>query len=79
MTGATMPNRSASRPITTPPQANPIIASVKGSEASARATPNSACTAGSTTGTDHMPTLPMVPSTTAATSRSQAKGDSTPA
>ena len=54
------------------------MARVKGSDASARATPNSACTAGSTTGTDHMPTLPMVPSTTAAASRHQAKGDSTP-
>src|SRR5262249_27295670 len=52
---------------------------VKGSEASARATPNSACTAGSTTGTDHMPTLPLVPSITAAPSRSQAQRDSTPA
>ena len=63
----------------TPPNAKPIMASVKGSEASARATPNSACTAGSTTGTDHIPTLPTAPSTTAATSRHQAKGNSTPA
>ncbi len=74
-----MPNRSVSLPITTPPKAKPIIASVNGSEASPRATPNAACTGGSTTGTDHVPTLPMVESTTAAVSRSQAKGDSTPA
>ena len=74
-----MPSRSDNRPIATPPNAKPIMARVNGSEASARATPNSACTAGSTTGTDHMPTLPTAPSTTAAASRHQAKGDSTPA
>src|SRR5262249_32404789 len=49
---------------------------VNGSEASARATANSAWTAGRTTGTDHMPTLPMQPSTTAAISRSHAAEDS---
>ena len=76
-TGTAMPKRSESRPISTPPHAKPSIASVNGSEASARATPNSACTAGSTTGTDHMPTVPMVPSTTATASRNQANGDST--
>src|SRR5947209_5686363 len=77
--GGTMPKRSDSRPITTPPQAKPSMVSVKGSEASARATPNSACTVGSTTGTDHMPTLPTVVSATATASRRQASGDSTPA
>src|SRR5262245_37661120 len=74
-----MPNRSDRRPSMTPPHAKPNMVSVNGSAASARATPNSACTAGSTTGTDHMPTLPMVPSTTATPSRHQAKEDSTPA
>jgi hypothetical protein len=74
-----MPNRSLSRPMSTPPKANPTIASVNGSEASARVTPNSTWTAGSMTGTDHVPTPPMVLSTTAAPSRSQAKGDSIPA
>src|SRR5262245_30986820 len=73
-----MPNRSDRRPSMTPPHAKPNMVSVNGSDASARATPNSACTAGSTTGTDHMPTLPMVPSTTATLSRHQAKGDSAP-
>src|SRR5262245_731018 len=73
-----MPNRSDRRTSMTPPHAKPNMVSVNGSDASARATPNSACTAGSTTGTDHMPTLPMVPSTTATLSRHQAKGDSAP-
>ena len=44
----------------TPPTANPTIASVNGNEASARGTANSACTAGSATTTDHIPTPPMV-------------------
>ena len=52
------------------------MASVKGSEASPRAMPNSACMAGSATGTDHMPTLPMVPSTTAIASRRHAAAES---
>src|SRR5262245_55379543 len=73
-----MPNRSDRRPSLPPPHAKPNMVSVNGSDASARATPNSACTAGSTTGTDHMPTLPMAPSTTATLSRHQAKEDSTP-
>ena len=45
---------------------------VKGSEASARATPKSAWMAGSATITDHMPTPPMVLSVTATPRRSQA-------
>ena len=44
----------------------------KGSEASARVAPKSACTAGKATTNDHMPTLPTVPSTSATPSRSQA-------
>ena len=34
---------------------------VNGSDASARATPNADCTAGSATTNDHMPMLPIVP------------------
>jgi hypothetical protein len=54
-----MPKRSASRPITMPPMPKPAIVSVNGSEASPRAMPKSACTAGRATTKDHMPTLPM--------------------
>ncbi len=67
-----MPNRSCSRPITIPPNAKPSIVNVNGSDASARAMPNSACTAGSTTGIAHTPTPPTVPSATDAASRSHA-------
>jgi hypothetical protein len=52
------PNRSTARPITRLPSAKPIMVKVYGSEASARATPNSACTAGMITMIDHIPTLP---------------------
>ena len=45
-----------------PPMPKPNIVSVNGSDASPRAMPKSACTAGSATTNDHMPTLPMVPS-----------------
>src|SRR5215216_5404484 len=76
--GTRMPKRSASRPISTPPTAKPTVVSVYGSEASARATPNSACTAGSATTTDQMPTPPIVLSSIPAASRNQAYGDSTP-
>ena len=55
-----------------PPMPKPIIVSVNGSDASPRAMPKSACTAGSATTNDHMPTLPMVPSTSATASRIQA-------
>jgi len=54
------PRRSASRPIQMPPMPKPTISSVYGSEASARATSNSACTAGSTTATMYMQLLPTV-------------------
>ena len=70
--GMTMPKRSASRPMTMPPMPKPNIVSVNGSDASPRAMPKSACTAGSATTKDHMPTLPMVPSTSATASRIQA-------
>src|SRR5882724_790219 len=52
------------------------MVSVYGSDASARATPNSACTGGSATTTDNMPTPPIVDSSSAITSRVQAYVDS---
>jgi hypothetical protein len=45
---------------------------VNGREAPPHATPNSACTAGSATTTDHMPTPPMVDSRRESPSRHQA-------
>ena len=50
--GTATPSRSARRPIKTPPTPKPTISSVYGSEASARATPNSACTARQDDGDD---------------------------
>ena len=58
--------------MTTPPQARPSIVSVNGSDAAARATPNSACTIGSATTTDHMPTPPTVDTSMVAPRRSHA-------
>ena len=55
-----------------PPAAKPIMRSVKGSDASARAMPNSASMVGMTTATDHKPTPPIVVMTSEAMSRSQA-------
>ena len=52
----------------------PIISSEYGIEASARATPNSACTAGSTTGTMYMPHAPMVMSASVTIRRAAAVG-----
>ena len=43
-----------------PPKPKPIIVRVYGSDASPRATPNSACRRGSTTATEYMPDPPMV-------------------
>ena len=45
---------------------------VKASDAVPRATPKSACTTGSTTTTDHMPTLPIEPITSASASLTHA-------
>ena len=59
-----------------PPKPKQIIVAVYGSDAADRATPNSACTAGRTTMTDHIPTPPMAESSSAAKSRAQAYGDS---
>src|SRR5262249_30193308 len=56
-------------PMTGPPKAKPSMARVNGSDASARAMAKSACTVGSATGNDHMPTPPIVASATAALSR----------
>jgi hypothetical protein len=47
-----------------------------GNEASARGMPNSDCTTGSATITDHMPTPPMVESSTVAARRSHACAES---
>ena len=58
--------------MTTPPKANPSIAIVNGNEACARGTANSACTAGSATTTDHIPTPPMVETSIVAARRSHA-------
>ena len=60
------------------PKPKPIIVSVYGSDAPARATPNSACTAGSATTTDHIPTPPSVDKATPAHRRCHAWGESTP-
>src|SRR3954465_9102268 len=77
-TGVTMPVRSVMRPRTIPPAPNPSMVSVYAREASPRATPNSVCTAGSATMTDHIPTPPMVDSNNASTSRVHAYEESTP-
>ena len=58
--GGTMPRRSASLPMKMPPAPKPSISKVYGSDASARVMPKSACTVGSATMNDHMPTPPMV-------------------
>src|SRR5262249_11670380 len=55
VTGTTIPNRSASRPISAPPNAKPLNTNVKGSDAVARSTPKSAWTAGNATTADHIP------------------------
>src|SRR5438034_8524078 len=75
-TGTMTPKRSASRPIRMPPTPKPIIVSVYGSDASALVTPNSACTAGSATTTPYMAAPPMVISSSAAPSLTQAYSDS---
>ncbi len=67
-----MPRRSARRPITTPPRPKPTISSVYGSDASARAMPNSACTLGRTTATTYIALLPTVISVIAMARRTQA-------
>ena len=50
----------------------PTSVMVYGNDASARAAPNSACTAGSTTDAPYMPTPPMVISASDAINRTQA-------
>src|SRR6267143_1781870 len=75
-TGTVTPKRSESRPIRMPPTPKPTIVSVYGSDASARETPNSACRAGSATTTPYMAAPPMVMSSSAAPSLTQAYSDS---
>ena len=72
ITGRTMPRRSASRPMITPPTPKPIMVSVKGREAAPRSAWKSAWTAGRATTTDHMPTPPMADSRTDTARRNQA-------
>src|SRR5437868_14999876 len=75
-TGTVIPKRSDKRPIKMLQRPKHTIVSVYGSDAAPRATPNSVCTAGSATTTDHMPTPPMVDSVSVTTKRSQASADS---
>ena len=72
MIGSITPRLSASRPMRIPPAPKPIMSSVYGSDASARATPNSCCTDGSTTATTYMAPLPIVISANATPRRSHA-------
>src|ERR1700744_3363861 len=69
--GGTMAKRSASRPNRMPPIMKPMGGHVAGSVASARGTLKSACTAGSATTRDHMPTHPSVLSVMEAARRIQ--------
>ena len=62
---ATMPKRSVILPVATPPRPKPSMVRVKASETAPRVAPNSAWTTGITTTTDHMPTLPIEPISTA--------------
>ena len=71
-----MPRRSVRRPVTTPPRPKPIIAKVYASDAAPRVPPSSACTFGSTTTTDHTPTLPTVAIARAISNRRHAAGES---
>src|ERR1700692_4055127 len=68
----TMPKRSAILPVATLPRPKPSMVSVKASDTAPRVAPNSPCTTGSTTTTDHMPTLPIEPITSASASLTQA-------
>ncbi len=52
------------------------MVNVKGSEASARAIPNSTCSGGSTTAIEYIPEPPIVTSASAAQRRVQAYGES---
>src|SRR5690348_6423688 len=72
-----IPNRSERRPMSTAPKPKPIIVTVYEKDASARATPKSACTAGSATTTDHMPAPPIVERRSATPGRIHAYDDST--
>ena len=67
-----MPKRSAILPAATLPRPKPSMSIVKASDTSPRVAPNSAWTTGSTTTTDHMPTLPIEPITSASASLTHA-------
>ncbi len=69
---STMPKRSVILPVATPPRPKPNMVSVKASDTAPRVAPNSGCTTGSTTTTDHIPTLPIEPMMTASTSLTHA-------
>ena len=66
------PRQSARRPMKMPPTPKPTMSSVYGSDASARATPNSFCTAGKTTAMTYIALLPIVISASATARRVQA-------
>ncbi len=72
VTGTATPKRSVSRPIRMPPRPKPISVAMYGSDAPPRATPKSACTAGSTTTTTYIPQPPIVDSARLTHSRNQA-------
>ena len=68
----TMPSRSVILPMMTPPTPKPRKIMVAASETAPRLAANSCCTTGITTTTDHIPTAPTEPISTASASRSQA-------
>ena len=68
----TMPKRSVILPVSDAAEAEAEHGRVKASETAPRVAPNSACTTGSTTTTDHMPTLPIEPITSASASLTHA-------
>jgi hypothetical protein len=70
--GAMMPNRSEIRPISDAAAGKAQHGQRVGQRGLAAPEPKSACTAGITTTTDHMPTPPIVPSASATARRSQA-------
>src|SRR5882757_8585544 len=69
---STMPKRSVILPVATPPRPKLSMVSVKASDTAPRVAPNSGCTTGNTTTTDHIPTLPIEPISSASASRTHA-------
>ena len=68
----TMPTLSVILPMITPPRPKPRKIMVTENDILWRVVPNSACTVGMTTTTDHMPTAPIEAINKATTSRTQA-------